>query len=92
MHGTDEDWADGIARKIADGAVDRKKQAALYVHIGKTGEVGLHPELITQEDAAEAIQLAERFDEGMWRASDEYRKLTEVLPLLFASLVSDSET
>ena len=86
---TDEDWAEGIARKIADGAIDRKKQSALYVHIGKTGEVGLHPDLVTKDDAAAAIQLAERFAEGMWRVSDEYHKLRDVLPLLFSNLVND---
>jgi AbiV family abortive infection protein len=86
---TDEEWADGIARKIASGAIDRKKQSALYVHIGKTGEVGLHPDLLTRDDAAAAIRVAERFDEGMWPASDEYRKLTEVLPLLFSNLVGE---
>ena len=86
---TDDDWAHGTARRVADGFIDRKKQSALYVHIGKTGEVGLHPEQITQDEASAALKLAERFSEGVWHPSDEYRKLREVLPLIFDNLVGD---
>ena len=88
---TDPDWAGGVARQVADGAVDRKKQSALYVNIGKTGVVGLQPESITREDAEAAIQLAERFSEGMWTSSDEYRKLTEVLPAVFENLLDERD-
>jgi AbiV family abortive infection protein len=83
---TDEDWSKGKARQIADGALDRRKQAAFYVHIGRTGEVGLHPELISREEAAEAIARAERLRDGPSAFSDEYRKLKEVLPLIFENL------
>jgi AbiV family abortive infection protein len=82
----DEDWATGKARKIADGALDRKKQSALYVDVTKTGEVGLHPGRITREEASEAIERAERLSDPMICYSDEYRKLKEILPLVFSSL------
>jgi len=41
---------------------------APLVTIGKTGEVGLHPNQITADESAAAIQLAKRFDEGLWAA------------------------
>lgn len=85
----DADWSTGRARKIADGSVDRKKQSALYVHITKTGEIGLHPGLITREQAAEAIERAERFQEIPVMFSDEYLALKEVLPALFANLTTE---
>jgi AbiV family abortive infection protein len=82
----DEDWATGKARKVANGLLDRKKQSAFYVDISKTGEVGLHPGLITREEASEAIERAKRFAEGPDTLSDEYRTLTKVLPMVFANL------
>jgi hypothetical protein len=83
---TDEDWAAGKARKIAQGLLDKKKQSAFYVAITKTGEIGLHPGLVTREEASEAIEWAERLSEGPNVLSDEYRKLKETLALVFASL------
>jgi AbiV family abortive infection protein len=81
----DADWATGKARKIADGSLDRKKQSALYVDVSKTGEIGLHPGLITREEASEAIERAERLSEAPITYSDEYQKLKEILPLVFSS-------
>ena len=82
----DADWATGKARNIADGSLDRKKHSALYVDVSKTGEIGLHPGLITREEASEAIERAERLSETPITTSDEYRKLQEILPLVFSSL------
>ena len=79
----DADWATGKARKIADGSLDRKKQSAFYVDITKTGGIGLHPGLITREEASDEIERAERLYEGPAFYSDEYRKLKEILPYLF---------
>jgi AbiV family abortive infection protein len=86
----DEDWATGKARKIADGLLDRKKQSAFYVDISKTGQVGLHPGLITREEASEAIERAQRFAEGPDTFSDEYGTLRKVLPMVFANLKDTS--
>jgi AbiV family abortive infection protein len=84
----DADWATGKARQIADGSLDRKKQSALYVHVTKTGEIGLHPGLITREEASEAIERAERHSEGglEFTFSDEYQRLKETLPRVFSNL------
>jgi AbiV family abortive infection protein len=89
---TDADWATGKARKIAEGLLDRKKQSALYVDISKTGEIGLNPNLITREEASEAIKRAERFSECTPIVSDEYQKLKETLPLIFSRLKDGSDT
>jgi AbiV family abortive infection protein len=87
----DADWATGKARKIADGSADRKKQSALYVHITKNGEVGLHPGLIKRGEAERAIQHAERLSELPDALSDEYKKLKHLLPLLFAHTVEEQK-
>lgn len=79
----DTDWSNGKARKIADGSLERKKQSGFYVNITKTGEIGLHPGLITREDASNEIKRAEHLSEGPAIYSDEYRKLKEILPSLF---------
>jgi AbiV family abortive infection protein len=82
----DAEWSTGKARKIADGALDKKKQSALYVDVTKTGEIGLHPGLITRAEAQEEIERAERLSDPLVSYSDEYRKLQEVLPAVFANL------
>lgn len=82
----DAEWSTGKARKIADGALDKKKQSALYVDVTKTGEIGLHPGLITRAEAQEAIERAERLSDPLVSYSDEYRKLQEVLPTIFTNL------
>lgn len=82
----EEEWATGNARKIADGKLDRKKQSALYVDITKTGEVGLNPDLITSERAAEAIQRAERLSDSPLAPSAEYRQLKAIMTAIFENL------
>lgn len=81
-----DDWATGNAREIANGLLDRKKQSGFYVDVTKTGELGLRPGLITREEAAEAIDRAERLSEDPDESSGEYRKLKETLPLVFSNL------
>jgi AbiV family abortive infection protein len=89
----DEDWAArGKARKLADGVLNRKKQSAFYVDIRKSGEVGLHPGMIAEEDAAAAISRAEQLSEEPMTCSDEYTRLKDVLPALFASLKNEKAT
>jgi hypothetical protein len=78
--------------QIANGSLDRKKQSAFYVDITKSGEVGLHPGLITREEASEAIERAERLSEGPDTFSDEYKKLKQILPLIFSDLSTRSST
>jgi AbiV len=87
----DADWATGKARKIADGSLDRKKQSGFYVDVTKTGEIGLHPGLITREEASEAIKRAECASEGPISYSDEHRRLKATLILIFSNLKDTSE-
>ena len=85
------DWSTGQARELANGSLDHQKQSALYVAITKTGGVGSHPGLITCEQAAEAIERAERLQEIMpVPVSDEYLALMEVLPILFANFPTET--
>jgi len=65
------EW-DGIARKIAGGYVDRRKQAALYVSISKDGQVAASPKTVGRQQALKEIEQAERYCE---LANDAHRKL-----------------
>jgi AbiV family abortive infection protein len=87
----DPEWSTGKARKVADGLLDRRKQAALYVAISMTGEVGLHPGLVTREEASVEIQRAMRLSERPDVFSDEYRKLRAITPLVFANINHDRQ-
>lgn len=82
----EDDWAKGNARKIANGSLDRKKQAALYVDITKNGDAGLHPGLITSQEAEEAIQRAKRLSDLPLTFSTEYEKLRNAMIAVFANL------
>ncbi len=82
----DEEWTAGNAGKIAQGSLDRKKQSALYVDIGKTGEVGVHPGLITREESLIEMERAKRLSEAPITCSNEYWKVKQILPLIFADL------
>ncbi len=83
----DPDYSKGLARKIADGLLDRKKQSALYVNIDKMGRVNCHPDQISPQEAQAAIEKAKTFGD-LFHLSDEYEALTSILPKLFESLVS----
>lgn len=82
----DPEWAQGNARRVADGFLDRKKQSAFYVDISKTGQVGLHPGLITRDETFTEMQRAERLSELPEKLSDEYRTLRHFMPEVFANL------
>lgn len=84
----DEEWASGHARKIADGWLDKQKQSGFYVEISKTGQIGQHPGLVSREMSKREIEKTEQLHEMRDRASDEYTKLTTLLPLIFANLSS----
>ncbi|MFH1212908.1 MAG: AbiV family abortive infection protein [Candidatus Neomarinimicrobiota bacterium] len=45
---------------IADGCLDRQKQYAIYVHIGKTGEVCSRPSQVLVEDVKVEVGRSER--------------------------------
>jgi AbiV family abortive infection protein len=82
----DDEGAKGPVRKIADGALDAKKQSALFVDIGKTGAVTQHPGTVTRGDAEKEIRRAAALAESRATFSDEYYLLKEVLPEVFGNL------
>jgi AbiV family abortive infection protein len=65
---TRNDWidpgdrpCDPVARKIGDGVLDKRKQDALYVRIGKTGQVISTPSGIDVQSAKREYEKAKRF-------------------------------
>jgi AbiV family abortive infection protein len=94
----DSDWlwddtkpCDPKARKIADGNVDREKQNALYVGIGKTGQLVSTPLLIDVERAEaeykRTANLGQMFSRKDAKVSPvlslEYEMVFEAFRLLF---------
>lgn len=57
----DEDPFNEKVKKISKGKLDRIKQNALYVRIGRDGQVISTPDSIKTRDAVEAIRTAYRF-------------------------------
>jgi AbiV family abortive infection protein len=51
---------DREARKIADGDIDKEKQDAIYIKIGKNGDVVSTPERITEAMAKELFEKTKR--------------------------------
>lgn len=82
----DEEWAKGAARKIADGALDEKKQSACFVGIGKTGAVTRHPGIITKAEADQEIKRAKALAEARVTWSDEFYLLKDALTKVFVDL------
>jgi len=83
---------DQTAQAIADGARDRDKQDALYVRVGKTGEVASVPERIDEAAVDRARERAKKLrwflkgavDHGGHQSS-EYKRLLDTLKVMFAS-------
>jgi len=66
-HSYRNDWVDEndtqcdkVARQIGDGYIDKLKQEALYVNIGKTGQVVSTPLRITQNIARPSVSMKVR--------------------------------
>lgn len=86
-----DEWR-GLARKLADGRLDRKKQLALYVHIGKDGSLASEPPTSLEdfrEEMARATSLVEfagNADRMCIFAFREYELFTEIFNKMFADL------
>ena len=82
---------DPQARKVADGDIDRQKQDALYVRVGKTGETISSPTHITKERASAEIEKTKKLSQVLPTYSDkieplktiEYEKIFWMFRLLF---------
>jgi len=87
---------DTMAKRLADGELDRKKQDALYVSIGGNGGISGTPDGIKADDAARALELGKRLGDlvegllsGNGLGSVEYEKIESTFRALFASLAAD---
>ncbi len=56
---------DQRVKTIADGGLDRQKQHAIYVQIGKTGEVCSDPSRVSAEDAKAEVERSERIGQQL---------------------------
>lgn len=72
---------DRLVEKIAEGHIDRRKQDALYVRIGRTGQVASTPAAILHDETMAEFSRANRYshfverlvDEGPEKVSDRLR-------------------
>jgi AbiV family abortive infection protein len=89
---------DEIAKSLGEGKLDREKQDALYVRLGRNGQVAKTPAQVKSEDAAAAIETANRMRfliEGLLSGSAggsiEYEKIESAFKAIFASLSEADE-
>jgi AbiV family abortive infection protein len=83
---------DEVATSIAEGKLDREKQDALYVHLGRNGQVAKTPTRVKSEVKA-AMEVAGRLRslaKGLLSHPEgvgiEYRKVESAFKTVFASL------
>ncbi len=84
---------DPVAKNLADGKLDREKQDALYVRLGREGHVATNPAQVKYEGAKAAMEVANRMrffvkyllsqDDGSGR---DYDKIESAFKSAFASL------
>jgi len=84
-------WDDGTpcdkrARAIADGEIDKQKQNAIYVGLGKTGQVSSSPIKITENEATIEYEKTKRL-KGIFNS---FGKNIELLKTVQYSKVSDT--
>lgn len=84
---------DPSAKSVFDGKLDREKQDALYVRLGRDGRVAKAPIHVKYQDAKTAMEIANRmrsFVKYMLAQNEvvgmEYDKIESVLKSLFANL------
>lgn len=87
----DEPNYDPLAKGLADGKVDRRKQDALYVRLGRRGQVATTPSQVKHEEAKAAIECAERmrffvrYILGKNSGGVEYGKIESAFKAAFAT-------
>ena len=89
---------DPLAQRLADGKLDREKQDALYVRLGRDGRVASTPN-IKYEDAKAAMELGKRmrwFVKYALEQGDgpcrEYTTIESAFKAAFASLTEDIQS
>ena len=85
-HGDDEFPCDKQARAVADGKIDKLKQSAFYVGVGKTGQVTTTPLKIKKLDATIEHEKTIRFK----KIFNQYGKNITILKTCEFEKVSDS--
>lgn len=81
---------DRAAMYVADGKLDREKQRALYVELGRTGEVSATPDDVTRTQADEEYERARRIEscvgdllEGGPNSACDYERVLACFRALF---------
>lgn len=84
---------DPLAKSLADGKLDREKQDALYVRLGRDGHIAKTPAQVKYEDAKAAMQIADRmryFVKYMLANNEvvgmEFDKIESVFKSVFANM------
>lgn len=90
------EWS-GLARKMAEGMLDREKQASFYVRIGRRGEVTSIPN-VSKERLSTELERARRYGEfaddahaRVVLSRSEYKWLQGALKAVFTSLAACDE-
>jgi len=89
--GDEDPPCDPQARSVGDGKVDKEKQNALYVKIGKNGQVINNPEDIDQDMAFAELERTERLGQMLRKTETkhepmktiEYEKIFNTFRVLF---------
>ena len=90
-----DDWS-GPARKLAEGNLDRKKQFALYVRIGRDGSLASEPPTSFEDyneeivRARNLIEFAGSADRKCVFAFGEYELFTRLFKAMFDDLRPDA--
>jgi AbiV family abortive infection protein len=89
---------DETAKKVAEGKLDREKQDALYVRLGRNGQVAKIPTQIKTEEVNAALKVAERlryFAKGLLSRDGvgiEYEKIETAFKAVFADFSGTNQT
>ena len=62
-----------LARKVADGIVDKQKQDAIYVRLGKDSSVASTPLQITKGMVNEVLKKTQRFGQFFFRSENKFQ-------------------
>jgi AbiV family abortive infection protein len=90
---------DPETKRVSDGSVDRTKQTALYVKIGRDGSVSTRPTVVRSSHVEKELERCERFldlareiGNGYVLMAKDYAALKKILSAVFApAVVSSSE-
>lgn len=67
-----------LARKVADGIVDKQKQDAIYVRLGKDGSVASTPLRITEAMVNELLEKTQRFSQFFFRSDSKFKPIESI--------------